>query len=318
MAGKVLLKDLAAAEGISLSQVSRALRQQSGVAPEIRERLLKRAREMNYRNCSSHHVNKIAVLYDGLSNFISLVSLLEREVAAKGWKMFAVSCDNVEVLSELFADGIFFLGYNKLSSKLPDIIKSSAVVAINDYPDTLEHIGSVLPDADGESEIALQHLFSLGHRKIARLRLESPGESLRWENRGLKRFYEVAEEYGIRDSVIYERYREDSIDECIGNLLKSGITAIIDVNHEPAHLLYTLRKYGKRIPEDISLITYENPNQSRWQHPTLTTLAFDTEAIVRNAIRLMGASLRQQDVESVIIPTKLIIRESTGRPPLCE
>lgn len=310
-----MLRDLAESEGISVSQVSRALRRQPGVAPEVRERLLRRAYEMNYRNCSSHHTNKIALLYDSINNFTSLLPILEKEIKARKWNMVLISSDNYEILSELFIDGIFFLGYNKLSRKLPDIIKNFPVVAINDYPDALEGISSILPDADGESELVLEHLFSLGHRRIARIRQTSLDEPRRWANRGLSHFYETAERLGIRDTVINRRYQQDSLDSCIAELIAAGITAIIDVTHEPAQLLHVLRKQGKRVPDEISVITYEDFRQSCWEFPPLTTLAFDLDAIADQAVRLMARKLCRKDSESIVIPTKLIIRESTGRCP---
>ncbi len=252
------------------------------------------------------------MLYDNINNFLSLLPILEREIKARKWNMILVSCDNHDVLSELFVDGIFFLGYNKLSGRLPDIIKNLAVVAINDYPDALEGIASVLPDAEGESELVLEHLFSLGHRKIARIRPESSGEPLRWTNRGLSRFYEIADRLGIRDTVMNERYQEETLDACIAGLIDSGVTAIIDVTHEPARLLHVLRKLGKQIPEEVSVITYENFRQSCWESPPLTTLAFDFDAIAAQAVRLMAKELCRKDSESIVVPTKLIIRESTA------
>ncbi len=97
MCKKILLKDIADLEGISVSQASRALRSVAGVAPEISERVLRRAKELNYRNCGSNHTCKIALLTDGLSNFSQMMPKLNEEFKKRKWKKFIVPC---EVINE--------------------------------------------------------------------------------------------------------------------------------------------------------------------------------------------------------------------------
>ena len=66
---KTLLKDIAETLGLSTSQVSRALRLQEYVSDDTRDRVLRMAKKMKYRNLSIRHRKRIVVLADYLSNF---------------------------------------------------------------------------------------------------------------------------------------------------------------------------------------------------------------------------------------------------------
>ena len=312
MKRKVLLRDLAEAEGVSISQASRALRQRPGVNPELRERLLTRARELDYHNTSTRHRYRIA-FFGVASGIVSpFLPDLAREVGKRGWLYFSLAADQYELLDDLYLDGIFFLGYHPLSVRLPEQIKQFPVVMVNDYSDTLESIASVIPDAEGECELALRHLTSLGHRRIARIRSRLPEEPQRWSDRGLRSFYRIARELGIGDSVQDIRYDSGGYEKAVGAALASGITALIDVAHESTPLLALLREQRIRVPEDLSIIAYENPASSAWQPPPLTTIAFDTPSIARDAVRLMEEEFHERNSRTIVVPSKLIVRESTA------
>ena len=314
---KIRLKDLAEAEGISIAQVSRALRSGYGVSPEIRDRVLRLAQELNYRNCSSNHNCKIAMLTNGLGNFSQILPKMNEEFEKRKWRKLIIPCEDYEILSELLVDGIFFFGYNSLSAKFPETLFRYPIVEINDYAPALEECASVMPDADGEMELAMKHLVELGHRKILRLFYDLPNATLNWQKRGVQRFYAVADAYGLANTVRSEYYcsREEQ-EQFLVQALNAGVTAVIDGTREPVKLLHIFHRMGKRIPEDVSLITYEEQGSSQWLFPAMTTLDFDYDAIAENAVLLMVKSLRNRCREQIIVPSKLIVRNSTGPAPL--
>lgn len=94
----------------------------------------------------------------------------------------------------------------------------------------------------------------------------------------------------------------------------SGFTAFIDIASENgARLIRLIQDCGKRIPEDVSLITFENAAVSGFLSPALTTLGYDYPAMARNAIGLMLQELRNgSGLHSVKLPTALTVRASTG------
>ena len=84
---RTLMKDLAAAAGVSVSQVSRALGQKGEVAPELRQRIHELAREMNYRNCARNRPRTIAVLCGSFGEFSSgVLNGIERELLHQAWR----------------------------------------------------------------------------------------------------------------------------------------------------------------------------------------------------------------------------------------
>lgn len=312
---KILLKDLASELQISISQVSRALNRKPDVAPEIREKVLELAKKMNYRNFSVRHTKTIGVLVGWLEEFtVPCLNELIREVRKRKMRLITIQHDSISVLNDQLIDGAIAIGL-KISSEWSRE-HNTPLVVINHFGWVLDRISSVFPDADSESRQVMEHLIRLGHKKIARLR--GKASSARELNRGLDEFYRIAEEHGIRDSVrnLCSDSKEEQLEQ-IQDLLKEGFTAFIVIAMErAAQIIQTINDCGKRIPEDVSLITYELENVSPYQTPPLTTLEFNYPVLAKKALDQLLLEIDGQKGESqIIVPTQLNIRKSTGPCP---
>ncbi|UKI29499.1 MAG: LacI family transcriptional regulator [Lentisphaeria bacterium] len=186
-------------------------------------------------------------------------------------------------------------------------------MVLNNFGWALDHVSSVFPDADGESRQALEHLVALGHRKIARLR--GPVSTDRERNRGLDEFYRIAGQYGIRESVrnICASSPEE-MEMHLRTLLEEGFTAFILIPIEwISRCTKTIWDCGREIPRDVSLIVYEEPAVTPFQSPPLTAFAFDYPELVRKALDQLLLEINGEKGESqIVVPTRLILRESTG------
>lgn len=309
---KTTLRDIAANLGISISQASRALNRKPDVAPEIREKVLALAKKLNYRNTSGKHVKTIGVLVPWFQySFDAFVDEIITQTRQRKLHMIIFPRNDVPALDSQLIDGALAVG-ERISSEWGRQ-HNIPLVVINNFGWVLDHVNSVVPDADGESRQALEHLVALGHRKIARLR--GPVATDRERNRGLDAFYRAAELYGIRESVrnICANTPEE-METHLRSLLDEGFTAFILIPIEwISRCTKTIRDCGREIPRDVSLIVYEEDAVTPFQSPPLTAFAINYAELVRNALDQLLLEINGEKGESqIVVPTRLILRESTG------
>lgn len=312
---KTTLRDIAANLGISISQASRALNRKPDVAPEIREKVLALAKKLNYRNTSGKHVKTIGVLVPWFQySFDAFVDEIITQTRQRKLHMIIFPRNDVPALDSQLIDGALAVG-ERISSEWGRQ-HNIPLVVINNFGWVLDNVSSVMPDADGESRQALEHLIALGHRKIARLR--GPVSTDRERNRGLDEFYRIAGQYGIRESVrnICASSPEE-MEMHLRTLLEEGFTAFILIPIEwISRCTKTIRDCGREIPRDVSLIVYEEPAVTPFQSPPLTAFAFDYPELVRKALDQLLQEINGEKGESqIVVPTRLTLRESTGPCP---
>ena len=315
---KALLKDIAETLGISISQVSRALNHQGQVSNDTKNRVLRLAKKMNYRNFSHRHRKKIAVFANYFDDFnIHILNQLLHQSDSMNFAIYVIPLKNLDKLDEKLFDGAILISRNPEHTKWCEKFKIPLVV-INNYGNPLENIACIFPDADCEVRSAMMHFIGFGHKKIARIHYKGAKVSRRELIRGTDEFYRIAEENGIRDQVC-SLYVEKSNDEVIDEVLRradEGFTAfLVVIDNRTPRLLQAIRKKGLRIPKDISLITYEYDN-SAYMDPPLTTIEYNYEQLVRKAVEQLKKEIAgEKIVPEIQIPCKLNIRNSTAAPP---
>lgn len=312
---KTTLRDIAMNLGISISQASRALNRKPDVAPELREKVLALAKKLNYRNTSGKHTKTIGVLVPWFQfSFDAFVDEIIAQTRQRKLHMIIFPRNDVPALDSQLIDGALAIG-ERISSEWGRQ-HNIPLVVINNFGWVLDNVSSVMPDADGESRQALEHLIALGHRKIARLR--GPVSTDRERNRGLDEFYRIAGQYGIRESVrnICASSPEE-MEMHLRTLLEEGFTAFILIPIEwISRCVKTIRESGREIPRDVSLIVYEEDAVTPFQSPPLTAFAIDYSELVRNALDQLLLEINGEKGESqIVVPTRLILRESTGPCP---
>ncbi len=312
---KTTLRDIAMNLGISISQASRALNRKPDVAPELREKVLALAKKLNYRNTSGKHTKTIGVLVPWFQfSFDAFVDEIIAQTRQRKLHMIIFPRNDVPALDSQLIDGALAIG-ERISSEWGRQ-HNIPLVVINNFGWVLDNVSSVMPDADGESRQALEHLIALGHRKIARLR--GPVSTDRERNRGLDEFYRIAGQYGIRESVrnICASSPEE-MEMHLRTLLEEGFTAFILIPIEwISRCTKTIRDCGREIPRDVSLIVYEEDAVTPFQSPPLTAFAIDYSELVRNALDQLLLEINGEKGESqIVVPTRLILRESTGPCP---
>ena len=314
---RTLLKDIAETLGLSISQVSRALNHQGYVSGDTRNQVMRMAKKMKYRNLSCRHRKRFAVLTGYFGDFnVHILNQILLESERMKFSFSVIPFGNLDQLNDQFFDGAVLISKNPEQTKFCEKFRMPLVV-INQYGIPLENIASVFPDADHEVRTAMMHFLKLGHKKIARIHPEWKKLTKKELSRGTDEFYRIAEENGIRDQVCSLCVEsQDKVIEEILRLADGGFTAFLAViSNQTPRLFQAVQKKDLRIPEDISLITYEYDN-SAYQRPPLTTIEYNYEQLVRKAIEQLKKEIAGKKVVSEIqVPCRLNIRSSTAALP---
>ena len=306
---KTRLTDFAAELGCSVAAVSYALNDRPGVSEKLRERVRELVRERNYEPLRP----RIAVLMTdaGLSlgfYMFSLLNSLRGEAKRRGHQLLIVSRNDLSLLEDRMVSGALSLDFMHEIGRLFPKLKNMPLVCLNDLPNTLENVSTVHSDDEEGIRRALDYLVDCGHRRIGLF----CAASLSGDDR-LKPFL-AYRRFGTEVELHVEplEFHHKSTVACrMEAMLEHKVTAILVSGERYGMEAYgALARLGKRIPEDISVIGWENPGFSEHQIPPMTSLEQDFRGIASAAFDMLEKKIRGEQTGNIFIPYKFHIRES--------
>ena len=312
---KVTIRTIAATLGLAPSTVWKALANRGSVDAETRKRILTKARQMGYRFCHDKYTVGILVarsfmvgVYDGW-----LLYKLSQELSRRNFMPVLIFYDDVENIDSMRLDGLIVTSYSKQKEETIISQYDLPVVRINEPGKHIEGIFSVVSDDGLAISQAIEHFFTLGHRRIALFSHYTENYSNTCRS---KKFFSIIKK---NPGVIgFEYDCETSFEFCLDKVQRDGITAILFPSEETMlKHLKVFRKRGIRIPEDISIITWESPWESCDLEPPMTTFKQDYDLLAKSAVDMLEMLLegRSYNITNKLIPYKFILRSSTSAPP---
>ena len=333
--------DIAYRAGVSQSTVSRALRGDPNVNEDTRRRIEVIARELKYKvdksasNLRSQHSNTIAVLFfedpspdPSLINpfFLAMVGSITRACAKRSYDLLISFQKFAQDWNEDYegsgkADGLILLGYGDFLTYRERLRKlaeqGTRFVCWGGAAQTDQPGVSVGTDNYQGGRDATDHLIGLGRRRIAFL---GDGSSHYPEFAERCRGYRDAlAAEGLApldalqvDAISSEQSGADAARELIERHKRfDGIVAASDLIAIGA--LHAVQEAGLDVPHDVSIVGYDDLPAASLVNPPLTTVAQDTwlagEKLVDSLLRLVHG----EPAESLVLPTKLIVRRSTAK-----
>ncbi|WP_309623100.1 LacI family DNA-binding transcriptional regulator [Novosphingobium sp.] len=331
--------DIAYLAGVSQPTVSRALRGSKAVSLATRQRIEAIAQELHYsvdKNASSlrsQRSNTLALLFfedptpDGANInpfFLSMLGSITRATANRGLDLL-ISFQKMEddwhvrYQDSHRADGLILLGYgdytlyesrlNKLVASGTDFVRWGSVHDDN--------IGAVVgSDNFGAGRLAGEHLLSKGRRRIAFLGQADehyPEFSERY--RGL---CAALDEAGVAIDPVLQRNALSSEDDgraAVQALVSAACSfdAIFAASDLIAiGALRALAETGKRVPQDVALIGFDDIPAASLTSPPLTTISQDLKSGGERLVESLLASFEDRAQPSAVIPARLMVRGSTG------
>jgi LacI family transcriptional regulator len=354
VAGPVTLKDIAKEAQVSIGTVSRVFNNHVNVTEEVRQRVLKAATQLGYFASasqeqrsydSSRMVKEIGFLFcsfvwaNGVTTnpfWSHILHGVETEASKFNIKVTYRSISGLQsmldtlltTIYEMKLGGILLVGPAELETvRLLQSTGIPLVLVDNHVP----HFNSVLGSNFEGARAAVDYLISMGHRQIAFI-----GGPVREGDQSMQGVYTVerrAEGYrmALLDAglqVSHELYESANLSsdggyEACKRLLKRDLpfSAIFCANDEMAiGAMKALREADLRIPENVSLVGFDDISLVEHLAPALTTVRVDKEMLGSVAVKRLLSLMSSPDSVSVssVLEVELVIRGSVKRLPVQE
>jgi LacI family gluconate utilization system Gnt-I transcriptional repressor len=329
------MRDVARAAGVSRMTVSRALKKDSPISQDTRERILKVVRDMNYvpdqmaGSLSTKRSGFVAVLVPSLNNlhFAETVQALTEELEHVGQQILLGHTDySLEREERLVEDMLkrrpeaIVLSYDGHTDRTIALLSKAQIPVIELWERPNAPIGHTIGFSNTQAAADMTRaLIAKGYRNIAFL-----GEADDDWTRGAARrkgFLTAMTEAGLSaDRVLKIGKPPLSIEDgaaAATRLLKAfpDTDCIFCVSDAPAFgVLSALSAAGKAVPGDIGVAGFGNFEVSRFATPTITTVSIDPKTIGREAGQLIGQLLSAEtEMSRKLIPVQvdLTYRDST-------
>jgi DNA-binding LacI/PurR family transcriptional regulator len=305
-AKRVTIREVANAAGVSPAAVSYALRGIQ-VSEETQERVRKVADELGYeanpiaRALASGRTGMIGILGPSLEDLWQQRLVAEAGRALLAHDRYALILDAggdpgrqrvlATQLRDQQVDGLILSPVDPSDEFWAELAESLAVVSIGDALPDRAAAGEVLFDNRNGVRQALEHLQALGHHRVAVLR--PPGSPT--NDRPAEVFVGTeAERLRLDVDVVSAPYELDDATEVARDVLTESRrpTAAFCFSDSIAYGVYAAaRGLGLRIPEDLSVIGYDDHPVSILLAPPLTTFSWDTERLVEVAVGMVLAAI---------------------------
>jgi LacI family transcriptional regulator len=316
------IKDVAKAAGVHVSTVSRTFSAPHLVNPHTRVRVLATAEQLGYRpNRAARalvtgRTHNMGLIVADIANpfFPPLIKAADGQARERDYHVFVADTDEDPLVEEELVqtlakqvDGVLLCSPRMSGALIDQLRRNVPLVLINRVVDGLP---AVVMDVAQGARAAIGHLVELGHRSIALL-CGPPGS---WTNRQIRRSAAtMAAEAGV-DLVMLGPNPPTELAGIAAaeQVRRTGVTGVLTYNDLMGiGLLEGLESIGVSVPGDISVVGIDDIALSRFIRPKLTTVVMPAAAAGRAAVDM----LLQQNDGLVTLPTRLVIRESSGPGP---
>ena len=329
--GRPTMADVAAHLGVSRQLVSLVLGDRPGPSATTRERVLRAAEELGYRADTAAQLlrrarsRQLGVLFtmehpmdaDLVEALYPAAAQLGYSVALSAMLANRTERQAIDELVGLRCEALVLIG---MSAQAPeDLARVAERVPVVEIGQRTDAAGtdSVRTDAVSGVHQAVDHLVSLGHRRIAHVHggeLPSAPERRRGYLEGMR-------EHGLDACVdlVPGAYTEEAGARAAAVLLDRDElpTAVVCCNDQSARgLMETLLRAGRSVPEDVSVVGYDDSRAARLSFLSLTSVRQDVARIAELTVGAAVERLEEDRTESrhVVLPTTLTLRDSTAPP----
>jgi LacI family transcriptional regulator len=336
----ISIKDVAKEAGVSISTVSNALNNSRYVKEETKKRINEVAERLKYtpniiaRGLKTKSTNTVAVIVPDISNqfFAQVIRGVEEIARLRNYNVLLVCTyydvlqekTSIENLKKQFIDGFIFISGYDSSDHIRELNDNNfpVVVADRELEDT--KVPSVLIDNFYAMKEVVNYLYDLGHNKIGYISYTYDNQTTvrkRFEGycEGLK---ENKLDYNPDMVVISETLRLNELQgshEAVRKIIKcKSIPSVIMTASDfiAVGVIEALKDLKIKIPEEISVIGFDNILISQYNSPLLTTVKQPKEKMGAIAMNLLLDIIEGKKIKdrNIVLPTKLIVRRSVAKP----
>jgi DNA-binding LacI/PurR family transcriptional regulator len=327
------MRDVAKLAGVSHQTVSRVLNNHANVRPETRDRVIEAMRRLDYqRNTAARTLVTRRSQTLGLVTFdttlvgpASMVYGIEQAARDAGYFVSIVSVRTLE--RSVVLEAIKRLREQAVEGIIAIAPQDSAVAALSKVPDDIPVVGvgvgqsadvpMVGVDNTAGATMAVRHLLELGHRTVAHIAgpstwPEAQEREMGWRgtlhDAGIDAPPALAGDWSARCG--YEHGLRLATDR--------KVSAIFCANDQMAlGALSAIYHVGHRVPQDMSVVGFDDIPEAAYLHPPLTTVRQDFAAVGRQSLELLIDQLTAgtRSPERLLLTPRLMVRASSGNLP---
>jgi len=325
------MEDVAARAGVSRALVSLVMRNSPKVSEQRREAVLRAAEELGYsphamaRSLASHTSTVLGVMVSDLHNafFAEIVDGLDEVAQTEGFDLIintggrspARERRAVRSLLSFRPAGLVLLGPAVPASVIAGAAEQVPVALVS-RSSRVSTVDTVNDDGEHGSHLAVDHLVSLGHKRIVHFDGGAGSQSAP-RRRG---YVNAMHRHGLEPVVLPSEYTDTAGAKTAAALLEQADplpTAVVAANDFNAvGAISALQQAGLRVPQDISVIGYDNTSLAALTHIALTTVDQPRQEMGRLAARALLERVRDGRTEPLrrLLQPTLVERSTTTRP----
>jgi DNA-binding LacI/PurR family transcriptional regulator len=334
---EVDIRDVAKLAQVSIATVSRALNKVPTVDEALAKRVWKAAKDLNYfpntqaRALVSGRSRIFGLLVSDITNpfFPELMKGFEEIAVANGYEILIgstnyepermVTC--IRRMLERNVDGVAAMTFGIETPLLDELTSRDIPLVLVDAGPATPLSSALIIDYAGGIRQGVQHLAALGHRTIGFI-----SGPLKQKSAELRKtaFLESLREIGITPQSEWLLEGDHTLEGGVQAMdqllaLPSLPTGIMCSNDMTAiGVLRSLARAGRRVPEDLSVIGFDDIHLAEFVYPPLTTVQMSRIELAHAAFKALRFHVEQPfqrpSPRSLSITTKLVVRQSTGFP----
>jgi LacI family transcriptional regulator, repressor for deo operon, udp, cdd, tsx, nupC, and nupG len=322
------VKEIAAAANVSVATVSRALQRPEIVSEETRQHIQEVVKRLGYtpnamaRNLRTARTRLIVALLPDIANpfFSEVIRGIEQVAYERGYSVLLGETQSNLVREQAYADMVAARqadGIITMSHRVPEIPVQGRLPVVNACEYVKDsRISSVFIDNVAAASVAVDYLVTLGHRDIAFI-AGPPSPICVDREQGYKLALQRANIPVNAALTAVGDFSIEAGERAIELLLSRGQTfsAVFCSNDEMAiGAMRALNTHGLRVPEDVSLVGFDDIRFARYTSPALTTIAQPKHTLGREAVTMLIEQLNDPAVPVIkrVLSADLVVRGSTA------
>ena len=330
------IKEVADYAGVSVATVSRVINKTGYVSLELQERVVDAMKSLQYRPSAlarglrRQETQTVGVLIPQLDQpfFSALAYAIEQTLFASDYRTLICSAEEsqskeiayIEMMLRQRVDGVILVPTSHSTDSVRHLLEQNVPMVLVDRDIPELNVNRVLSDNQQGGYEGAEHLIELGHRHIGVVHAPLTSEAMAQRVQGVR---EALEEAGLAhgDNVFVAGstgHFETGYTAAM-KLLKqrerpTAIFALMDVMAMGA--MRAAAELGLSLPDDLSVMGFDGTPLSEYSIPALTTVAQPTYQMGETAATLMLRQMQENEasIESVMLETTLVVRQSTSAP----
>ena len=329
------IQDIADKLGISKSTVSKALNDAPDISETLQKQVLETAVELGYTKLRRYKkpVKKLCVIvqrdnieYEEPHHFAYDIVMGFRQAAVPaGFEVAVVPVDaalqrdisyDVFMLQHDFA-GAFLLGFSLGEPWMKDLKMSRTPTALYDNHIIGNPMTSYVGiDNEEGMYLAIGHLKSLGHKKIGYISSALGSHIMQVRHRA---FFQAMRSHGMKTDPSFagcSYYLSECMEKHLPRFLDMGMTAVICCQDTFASAAITqCQQLGCRVPDDLSIIGFDDIPLSAYTSPPLTTVRQNRIQLGKSGFNTLNGLMNGVSTGTILLHAELVVRSSTARCP---